>query len=1108
MIFFFILRYTIKTKFVIMKKIYLLLISITMFAISTKSQTTYYWVGGTGTTAAPIDWALPASWNTALDNTGTTRATPAVSDILIFDGNATNLTAKTVNLKAAKDSISQLKLINDVIVTVVNTAGNTAAAGTFTWGTAVGVSVRPIFGTGIASSFKVGDFMATDALGTNMAQVIGISPGVAAPDTLNLSAENGGTVTNLFKATTIYIDGNPGLTIDATSTWGYGLGNTTTMNSLVLFINATGKADIFGKFNFNGRGTCGRLYAAAPNGITFKSGSSCTNATNHSVPVATSSPYVFGNPIGSGSSVGGSFVFSTAAESVVFEAGATYTHPQVGTGGSAYKMNPPFGCTVAPLSTFPFTPIARFMPGSNFVFGYASAYPPYFYSGSKVKYGNLKFTGGGIPTTTATSTAMSINAAYIDTLFIKSTATTFTSAGAGTINIYGAIVDSSVGPVNLGTVNFKSATPGLVWGNQALVMANSTYNNGLVNNMTSGAPLNIGNATFYGKNTQTITSTLGVPPSSPTINIILLTDSTSLALNTVQNIKVNTTFNNNGFINFGTNTINGNGSATFNNNASFNKTYASPVGSPNSECTITNASAAIIVSGISTIPIGATVTSSNYPALIPPNTIVTAYSSGGNYTLNNLLSGTANSSSTPALSLTFKQTPGYVNTPQAAGLDASIISFAGVNSSTTSKYVFTTPTTTPFSNLTVSPVNAGSLIINGNVTLNKAIVNLSDSIVINSGILTIPVGDTLRLNSSNAIGGAPFSNTKFIDTKVDVGTGALGVLDLEKIPTGVATLFPVGTNGNYLPVTVTPDSTAGFAVTSFNGATTNGLPNGTPIDAPQKDTSVDANYIISRVYPNNGNTHNADIKVEFPAALKGANFAAITTTQVGIAHYNGATWDPVTGAGNATSLYATGTFSSFSPFFVTQNISAPTLPVLFGNINATLIAPNNVKVNWTIYTEINSDKYIVERSTNGINFIQIGTVNAANLSNYSFNDLNALNGANYYRIASIDRGSTAKLYSKIVRINSNNSNLPTLKVYPSLIVDKQVTIESSNLKSGKISILLYNENGQVVYKTSLNSTGTSFTQSFILPSLISVGNYQMIITDGITILKSKVFIGN
>lgn len=86
---------------------------------------------------------------------------------------------------------------------------------------------------------------------------------------------------------------------------------------------------------------------------------------------------------------------------------------------------------------------------------------------------------------------------------------------------------------------------------------------------------------------------------------------------------------------------------------------------------------------------------------------------------------------------------------------------------------------------------------------------------------------------------------------------------------------------------------------------------------------------------------------------------------------------------------------------------------------------NGVLLKWYASQESNFSEYVIERSTDGNNFVSIGTVQGKNLGNYSFTD-NSLPTASYlvYRLKMVDKDGKFN-YSKIasVRINSNASGI-------------------------------------------------------------------------------------
>lgn len=78
---------------------------------------------------------------------------------------------------------------------------------------------------------------------------------------------------------------------------------------------------------------------------------------------------------------------------------------------------------------------------------------------------------------------------------------------------------------------------------------------------------------------------------------------------------------------------------------------------------------------------------------------------------------------------------------------------------------------------------------------------------------------------------------------------------------------------------------------------------------------------------------------------------------------------------------------------------------------------SGIQVEWATATESNCDRFEVERSSNGINFAKISTIqatgNAATYHLYKTTDANPMNGLNYYRIKQVDADEKSS-YSKVI----------------------------------------------------------------------------------------------
>jgi hypothetical protein len=139
----------------------------------------------------------------------------------------------------------------------------------------------------------------------------------------------------------------------------------------------------------------------------------------------------------------------------------------------------------------------------------------------------------------------------------------------------------------------------------------------------------------------------------------------------------------------------------------------------------------------------------------------------------------------------------------------------------------------------------------------------------------------------------------------------------------------------------------------------------------------------------------------------------------------------------------------------------PALPVNLISFNVASEIQNNI-LHWETATEHNSDKFEIQASSDGINFITIGSISSAGESNIpvSYNYVDRSNSnypVFYYRLKQVDRDG-AYAYSKIISIIRNNQ-LPI--IYPNP-VDKILNVESF---SPITHAILYDQMGKQVMKT-------------------------------------------
>ena len=116
---------------------------------------------------------------------------------------------------------------------------------------------------------------------------------------------------------------------------------------------------------------------------------------------------------------------------------------------------------------------------------------------------------------------------------------------------------------------------------------------------------------------------------------------------------------------------------------------------------------------------------------------------------------------------------------------------------------------------------------------------------------------------------------------------------------------------------------------------------------------------------------------------------------------------------------------TFDNWSLTNSISflkGSGLPLTWISFNTKAIN-NNVEVNWTTANEVNTNNFDIERSTDGVHFLKIGSVDATTNSStemYSFLDKEPINGINYYRLKQVDLDGQYS-YSIIISVKINTT---------------------------------------------------------------------------------------
>ena len=131
---------------------------------------------------------------------------------------------------------------------------------------------------------------------------------------------------------------------------------------------------------------------------------------------------------------------------------------------------------------------------------------------------------------------------------------------------------------------------------------------------------------------------------------------------------------------------------------------------------------------------------------------------------------------------------------------------------------------------------------------------------------------------------------------------------------------------------------------------------------------------------------------------------------------------------------------------------------------------NDVKVEWITTTEINNSKFVVERSTDGQNFLKLGEVAAKGASAYSFLDHSPTSGNNYYRLVQYDLDGKSESFGPVA-VNFVLKSTTSLVAYPNP-TPESISFNAAGL-NGNFEVMLLDLSGKVIHKENITTTGES-----------------------------------
>ncbi|MEO6949356.1 MAG: M36 family metallopeptidase [Ginsengibacter sp.] len=201
---------------------------------------------------------------------------------------------------------------------------------------------------------------------------------------------------------------------------------------------------------------------------------------------------------------------------------------------------------------------------------------------------------------------------------------------------------------------------------------------------------------------------------------------------------------------------------------------------------------------------------------------------------------------------------------------------------------------------------------------------------------------------------------------------------------------------------------------------------------------------------------------------------------------------------NIVRLYNGATLASLSD--VVTDINNSTAPVTWKMFTAEKNG-NTAVLKWSTSQEANSDKFIVERSMDGIHFNEINSLKAAgnstDVSNYNMTDDSPLPGVNIYRIKQMDLDGNYT-YSEIKSVTFDFS-LGLISISPNPSKGGVVTLKiAGNQRNIKVALL--NSAGQILSRFNVSKD----KNDLLLPTLASGVYYLKITGENISTVQKLV----
>jgi|GEM_PF-6774627 len=197
------------------------------------------------------------------------------------------------------------------------------------------------------------------------------------------------------------------------------------------------------------------------------------------------------------------------------------------------------------------------------------------------------------------------------------------------------------------------------------------------------------------------------------------------------------------------------------------------------------------------------------------------------------------------------------------------------------------------------------------------------------------------------------------------------------------------------------------------------------------------------------------------------------------------------------------------PSFAVDNLTATSvepLPIKLSSFTGKSTL-DGVQLSWTTSSEKNNKHFELLRSTDGKVFNKIrevaGNGNSDVPLNYSFLDIGAVAGANYYKLNQVDNDGTSEEFGPVVV--TVNEQPADLIVYASK-ADGQIKVDVYAKQNSETTLSIYDANGRVVASQNVSLEAGNNNKLSLNSKSAGAGFYiASLKVDGITLTKKFIF---